>query len=232
MILFDRVSKIYPKSRGAALDKVSLNVATGEFVIIMGRSGAGKSTILKLLTREEKPSSGKIVVGGIDYDDLKKRDIPLLRRRIGVVFQDYKLLPNRTVFENVAFAMEISGMTDSEIKFNVPKILELVGLTHKKDEFPRHLSGGEMQRVSIARAMVRQPKILIADEPTANLDDETSTDIVKLLMKINQYGTTVLMISHDKNMVRRLRHRIIRIEKGQVVGDASAKTRNGGRRAK
>lgn len=229
MILLDRVTKIYPKSRNAALDKVSLNVAPGEFVIIMGRSGAGKSTILKLLTREEKPTSGKIVVGGIDYDDLKKRDIPLLRRRIGVVFQDYKLLPNRTVFENVAFAMEISGMTDEEIEFNVPKILDLVGLTHKKDEFPRHLSGGEMQRVSIARAMVRQPKILIADEPTANLDDETSVDIIKLLMKINQYGTTVLMISHDKNMVRRLRHRVIRVEKGRVVSDTAVK---GGKRAK
>jgi len=223
MILLDRVTKIYPKNRQAALDKVSLNVAPGEFVIIMGRSGAGKSTILKLLIREEKPSSGKIVVGGIDYDDLKNRDIPLLRRRIGVVFQDYKLLPNRTVFENVAFAMEISGMTDSEIQFNVPKILELVGLKGKENEFPRNLSGGERQRVSIARAMVRQPKILIADEPTANIDEATSIDIIKLLIKINQYGTTVLMISHDANMVRRLRHRIVRIEKGKVVSDTAAK---------
>lgn len=223
MILLDRVTKIYPKTKTAVLDKVSLNVAPGEFVILMGRSGAGKSTILKMLTREEKPTSGKIVVGGIDYDDLKKRDIPLLRRRIGVVFQDYKLLPNRTVFENVAFAMEISGMTDNEIQFNVPKILELVGLQDKKDEFPRHLSGGQMQRVSIARAMVRQPKILIADEPTANLDDETSIDIIKLLMKINQYGTTVVMISHDKNMVRRLRHRVVRIEKGKIISDTGPK---------
>lgn len=226
MIMLDRVTKIYPKTRRATLDKVSLNVAPGEFVVIMGRSGAGKSTILKMITREEKPTSGKIVVGGIDYDDLKKRDIPLLRRRIGVVFQDYKLLPNRTVFENVAFAMEISGMTDEEIEFNVPKIIELVGLKGKENEFPRHLSGGERQRVSIARAMVRQPKILIADEPTANLDDETSLEIVKLLLKINKYGTTVIMISHDRNIVRRLRHRIVRIEKGVIVGDTSAKKRS------
>jgi cell division transport system ATP-binding protein len=225
MILLDRVTKIYPKSRQpAALDKVSLNVAPGEFVIMMGRSGAGKSTILKLLTREEKPTSGKIVVGGIDYDDLKPRDIPLLRRRIGVVFQDYKLLPTRTVFENVAFAMEISGMTNQEIQFNVPKILELVGLKGKEDDFPRNLSGGEEQRVAIARAMVRQPKILIADEPTANLDDETSLEIIKLLIKINHYGTTVLMITHD-NIVKRLKHRIVRISKGQIVSDSKRRGR-------
>lgn len=226
MILLNRVTKTYPKSRQPALDNISLSVAAGEFVIIMGRSGAGKSTILKMLTREETPTSGKIIVGGIDYDDLKKRDIPLLRRRIGVVFQDYKLLPNRTVYENVAFAMEISGMTDEEIKFNVPKILNLVGLNGKENEFPRHLSGGERQRVSIARAMVRQPKILIADEPTANLDEETSLDIIRLLMKINKYGTTVIMITHDKNMVRRIRHRIVRVEKGRIVSDIGPKRRS------
>jgi cell division transport system ATP-binding protein len=198
-----------------------LNVAPGEFVVIMGRSGAGKSTILKLLTREEKQTAGKIVVGGIDYDELHDRDVPLLRRRIGVVFQDYKLLPHRTVFENVAFAMEISGMTDREIAANVPKILELVGLKGKEDKFPRQLSGGESQRVAIARAMVRQPKILIADEPTANLDDETSLEIVKLLVKINRYGTTVLMITHDTDIVKKLRHRVVRIAGGRLVGDTS-----------
>jgi cell division transport system ATP-binding protein len=220
MILLDRVSKVYPKSLPPALDKVSLNVAPGEFVIIMGRSGAGKSTILKLITREEKPTSGKIVVGGIDYDDLKNRDIPLLRRRIGVVFQDYKLLPHRTVFENVAFAMEISGMTNQEIEYNVPKILELVGLRGKENEFPKNLSGGEGQRVAIARAMVRQPKILIADEPTANLDEETSLEIIKLLVKINHYGTTVLMITHDTNVVKKLRLRVVGMKNGQVVSDS------------
>ena len=217
MIFFDRVSKRYPKKRKSVLDNVSLNIAPGEFVVIMGQSGAGKSTILKLITREEKQSSGKIVVGGIDYDDLKSRDIPLLRRRIGVVFQDYKLLPHRTVYENVAFAMEISGMTDEEIKYNVPKILELVGLSDKAEEFPSALSGGERQRVAIARAMVRQPKILIADEPTANLDVETKLEIVKLLVKINRYGTTVVMISHDVGIVKKLRHRVIQIEKGRII---------------
>ena len=225
MIFLDRVSKIFPKSPKPALDGFSLNVAPGEFVIIMGRSGAGKSTILKLLTREEKQTSGKIVVGGIDYDELRDRDIPLLRRRIGVVFQDYKLLPHRTVFENVAFAMEISGMTNHEIDVNVTKILELVGLSSKKDKFPRQLSGGESQRVAIARAMVRQPKILIADEPTANLDDETSLEIVKLLVKINKYGTTVLMITHDVGIVKRLRHRVVKISHGRLVGDTAVRSK-------
>lgn len=226
MIFFDRVSKLYPKKRKAVLNNISLNIAPGEFVVIMGQSGAGKSTILKLITREEKQTSGKIVVGGIDYDDLKSRDIPLLRRRIGVVFQDYKLLPNRTVYENVAFAMEISGMTDEEIKFNVPKILNLVGLSDKAEEFPGALSGGERQRVAIARAMVRQPKILIADEPTANLDVETKLEIVKLLVKINRYGTTVVMISHDVGIVKKLRHRVIHIEKGQIVKETKSRRQN------
>jgi len=230
MIFFDRVSKTYPKKRKPVLDNISLDVAPGEFLIIMGQSGAGKSTILKLITREEKQSSGKIVVGGIDYDDLKPKDIPLLRRRIGVVFQDYKLLPNRTVYENVAFAMEISGMTDDEIEYNVPKILELVGLSDKANEFPGSLSGGERQRVAIARAMVRQPKILIADELTANLDEKTSLDIVKLLVKINRYGTTVVMISHDVNVIKKLRHRIIHIEKGRVIRDTKLRGKNAGKK--
>ena len=230
MIFLDRVSKSYPKSDRPVLDKVSLNIAPGEFVVIMGRSGAGKSTILKLLTREEKPTSGKIMVGGIDYDTLRNRDIPLLRRRIGVVFQDYKLLPHRTVFENVAFAMEISGMTNREINKNVPKILELVGLAGKENKFPRQLSGGESQRVAIARAMVRQPKILIADEPTANLDNETSLDIVKLLIKINRYGTTVMMITHDSEIVKKLRQRVVRISSGRIVGDTGQRSTKGAKR--
>jgi cell division transport system ATP-binding protein len=226
VIFFNRVSKFYPKKLKPVLDNVTLNIAPGEFVVIMGQSGAGKSTILKLITREEKPSAGKIVVGGIDYDDLRPRDIPLLRRRIGVVFQDYKLLPHRTVFENVAFAMEISGMTDEEIQFNVPKILELVGLDDKANEFPDALSGGEKQRVAIARAMVRQPKILIADEPTANLDEKTSLEIVKLLVKINRYGTTVMMISHDINIVKKLRHRVIHIEHGRIIKETKPRSKN------
>ena len=223
MIFLDRVSKIYARSSRPALDRVSLSVAPGEFVVIMGRSGAGKSTILKLLIRDEKPNAGKIVVGGIDYDDLRPSDIPHLRRRIGVVFQDYKLLPRRTVFENVALAMEISGMTNREINTNVPKILELVGLRGKENKFPDELSGGEKQRVAIARAMVRQPKILIADEPTANLDEETGFGIVKLLDKINKYGTTVIMITHNTNIVKKIRRRIVTISSGRLASDTSLK---------
>jgi cell division transport system ATP-binding protein len=223
MIFLDRVTKIYPKGRRPALEKLSLSVAPGEFVVIMGRSGAGKSTLLKLLTREEKPDSGKIVVGGIDYDELPDRDIPLLRRRIGVVFQDFKLLPRKTVFENVAFAMEISGMTNAEVRQNVPKILELVGLSGKANDFPRELSGGERQRVAIARAMVRQPKILVADEPTANLDEETSIEIIKLLEKINRYGTTVLMITHETWLARKLRRRVVTLASGRLSGDTAVR---------
>lgn len=171
MILLDRVTKNYSKDSGEpAINKVSLHVAPKEFVILIGKSGAGKSTLLKLLTREIKPDSGKIVVGGIDYDDLADKHIPLLRRKIGVVFQDFKLLPKRTVYENIAFALEISGMSNREIKGAVPKVIDIVGLTGKENKFPNQLSGGEKQRVAIARAIVRQPKILIADEPTGNLD--------------------------------------------------------------
>src|SRR3989344_6955146 len=168
MILLDRVTKTYNR-RGPALDRISLHVEPKEFVLIVGPSGAGKSTLFKLLTREEKPTSGKIIVGGMDYDKLHDRDIPLLRRKIGVVFQDFKLLGNRTVFENVAFALEIAGLPTNEIKHTVPKVLEVVGLKGKEKNYPRELSDGEKQRVAIARAIVRQPKILIADEPTGNL---------------------------------------------------------------
>lgn len=186
---------------------------------MVGTSGAGKSTLLKLLTREEKPTTGKIVVGGIDYDTLKDRHIPLLRRKIGVVFQDFKLLPQRTVFENVAFALEIAGMTNREIKSTVPRIIELVGLTGKEKRFPSQLSGGERQRVAIARAMVRQPKILIADEPTGNLDPKHSWEIVKLLEKINHYGTTVILTTHNAEIVNKLKRRVVTIENGKITSD-------------
>lgn len=208
------------------MDKVSLHIAPREFAIIVGASGAGKSTLLRLLTREEKPTSGKIVVGGIDYDTLDDRDTPLLRRKIGVVFQDFKLLPNRTVFENVALSLEISGHTNREIKENVPKILELVGLRGKGKSFPRQLSGGERQRVAIARAMVRQPKILIADEPTGNLDPKNSWEIVRLLTKINKFGTTVVLITHSTEIVNRLNTRVITIDNGKIISDVA----NGGYR--
>ena len=219
MILLDRVTKNYGKSNKPALNRASIHVGAGEFVIIVGTSGAGKSTLLKLLTREEKPSSGKIVVGGIDYDNLKDKHIPLLRRKIGVVFQDFKLLPNRTVFENVAFALEIAGMTNREIKATVPKVIELVGLKGKEKHFPHQLSGGERQRVAIARAVVRQPKILIADEPTGNLDPKHSWDIVRLLEKINKYGTTVILPTHNVEIVNKLKRRVITIDHGKITSD-------------
>ncbi|MCL2174303.1 cell division ATP-binding protein FtsE [Candidatus Saccharibacteria bacterium] len=226
MILMDRVSKVYKRGVRPALDKVSLHIAPREFVVVVGASGAGKSTLLRLLTREEKPTGGKIVVGGIDYDTLDDRDVPLLRRKIGVVFQDFKLLPNRTVFENVALSLEISGHTNREIKTNVPKILELVGLRGKGKSFPRQLSGGERQRVAIARAMVRQPKILIADEPTGNLDPKNSWEIVRLLTKINKFGTTVVLITHSTEIVNRLNTRVITLDNGKMISDVA----NGGYR--
>ena len=219
MILLDRVTKLYGEDGKPAINRVSLHVEPREFVILVGTSGAGKSTLLKLLTREEKPTSGKIVVGGIDYDDLKDKQIPLLRRKIGVVFQDFKLLPQRTVFENVAFALEIAGMSSREIKSTVPKVIKLVGLEGKEKQFPRQLSGGERQRVAIARAVVRQPKILIADEPTGNLDPRHSWEIVKLLEKINRYGTTVLLTTHNAEIVNRLKRRVVTIEGGKITSD-------------
>ena len=224
MILLDRVTKIYPSTDKAALNRISLFIEPKEFVIIVGTSGAGKSTLLKLLTREEKQTSGKIIVGGIDYDTLDDREIPMLRRRISVVFQDFKLLPNRTVFENVAFALEIAGMTNHEIKNTVPKVIKLVGLSGKEKNFPDQLSGGERQRVAIARAIVRQPRILIADEPTGNLDPKNSWEIMKLLETINAYGTTVLLATHDVEMVNRLKRRVVRLEDGHIVSDQSAGT--------
>jgi len=219
MILLDRVTKTYGKVATPALDRISLHVEPKEFVIVVGQSGAGKTTLLRLLTREEKPSSGKIIVGGIDYDKLKDREIPLLRRKIGVVFQDFKLLPNRTVFENVAFALEIVGATNNEIKATVPKVLEIVNLRGKERRLPVELSGGERQRVAIARAIVRQPKILIADEPTGNLDPKHAWDIIRVLEKINRYGTTVLLTTHNQEIVNKLKRRVVTIQHGQIASD-------------
>ncbi len=220
MILLDRVSKAYSKRSGeTALKRINLHVQPKEFVIVVGPSGAGKSTLLKLITREEKPTTGKIIIGGIDYDKLKDRDIPKLRRRIGVVFQDFKLLPNKTVFENVAFALEIVGMSNREIKGTVPKVLNIVGLKGKEKSYPRELSGGERQRVAIARAIIRQPKILIADEPTGNLDPKHAWDVIKVLEKINKYGTTVLLTTHNQDIVNRLRRRVVTIKDGQIISD-------------
>lgn len=219
MILLENVSKTYPKDTNPALDSVSLHIEPNEFVFLVGKSGAGKSTLIKTITMEERKDAGKIIVGGIDLDFVRKRHIPHYRRRLGVVFQDFKLLPARTVYENVAFALEIAGMSGKEIRRTVPTVLELVGILNKAHKFPRHLSGGEQQRVSIARAIARQPKILIADEPTGNLDKLTRREIIDLLQKINDYGTTILVTTHDENIVNDLKKRVITMKNGRIVSD-------------
>jgi cell division transport system ATP-binding protein len=219
MILLDRVTKTYSKALGPALNRVSLHIEPKEFVIVVGQSGAGKTTLLRLLTREEMPSTGKIIVGGIDYDKLKDKDIPMLRRKIGVVFQDFKLLPNKNVFENVAFALEIVGASSHEIKSTVPRALEIVNLKGKDKNMPLELSGGERQRVAIARAIVRQPRILIADEPTGNLDPKHAWDVIKVLEKINRFGTTVLLTTHNVAIVNKLKRRVVTLEHGKLVSD-------------
>lgn len=219
MILLDDVVKYYPGDKQPALKNVSLHIQPKEFVFLVGKSGAGKSTLIKMLTHEEVPTSGTIMVGGIDYEYIKRRHVPHLRRRLGVVFQDYKLLPARTVYENVAFALEIVGVSNSEIRRTVPKVLELVGLADKAHKFPSELSGGERQRVAIARSMARQPKILIADEPTGNLDPETAWGIVRLLEEINNFGTTILVTTHDESIVNQLKKRVITLRDGEIIGD-------------
>lgn len=222
MIYFDKVSKVYEQGEGkktAALKDITLHIKPKEFVIVVGHSGAGKSTLIKAINREIKPEQGKIFVGGIDYDELKQKDIPYLRRKIGVVFQDYKLLPKKTVYENVAYALEVSGIKSKEIKKRVPIILELVGLSDKGKNFPKELSGGERQRVAIARALVHQPRILIADEPTGNLDPRTAWGIIEILLKINQLGTTVVMTTHNQEIVNKLKKRVIALAHGKVAKD-------------
>ena len=222
MILLDRVTKTYNRDLGSALDRISIHVEPKEFVIVVGQSGAGKTTLLRLLTREERPTSGKIIIGGVDYDKLKDRDIPLLRRKIGVVFQDFKLLPNKNVYENVAFALEIVGVSNKEIRNTVPKVLGIVNLKGKEKRMPHELSGGERQRVAIARAIVRQPRILIADEPTGNLDPKHAWDVIAVLEKINRYGTTVLLTTHNQDIVNKLKRRVITINDGKVVSDLAS----------
>lgn len=219
MILLDSVTKKYPGDEEPALDNVSLHIEPNEFVFLVGKSGAGKSTLIKMLTKEEIPDSGKIVVGGIDLDYVKKRHIPGYRRRLGVVFQDFKLLPRRTVYENVAFALEIIGMSSKDIRKTVPKVLELVDLLPQANKFPGQLSGGQQQRVSIARSVARQPKILIADEPTANLDKLTTSEIIDLLRKINDFGTTILVTTHNESIVNNLGKRVVTLKKGKIVDD-------------
>lgn len=218
LIEMNGVDKKYRRSTTALRD-INIKVNQGEFVYIVGPSGAGKSTFIKLLYREEKATAGTIKVGKFDLNKLRRRDIPMLRRSIGVVFQDYKLLPKKTVFENVAYAMQVIGEKPRDIKKRVPEVLDLVGLKHKMRSFPHQLSGGEQQRVAIARAIVNNPKVLIADEPTGNLDPEISWEIMQLLERINLQGTTILMATHNKQIVDTLRHRVIAIENGRIVRD-------------
>ena len=202
-----------------ALDHVNLKIYRNEFVSLIGPSGAGKSTVIRLLVREELPTEGQILIAGKDIAKLRYADLPYYRRQIGVVFQDFKLLPQKTVWENVSFALEVAGVKNQEIVRRVPKVLELVGLSHRKDNYPAELSGGERQRTAIARALVHGPKLLIADEPTGNLDPENTWDIIRLLLRINQLGTIVLLATHNKDVVDRIRRRVVVIEGGRIVSD-------------
>ena len=214
------VEKVY-KGGISALNGVSIDIEKGEFVFIVGPSGSGKSTFLKLLTKEEEPTKGEIYVAGKNLASLPRWRVPYLRRNVGCVFQDFKLLPNKTVFENVSFALDVIGRPRNVVRRQVPQILELVGLGEKLDRFPDELSGGEQQRVSIARAFVNRPLILIADEPTGNLDPATSVGIMRLLDRINRTGTTVAMATHDHAIVDSMRRRVIELEDGEVVRDQS-----------
>ncbi|MBI1888528.1 MAG: ATP-binding cassette domain-containing protein [Candidatus Spechtbacteria bacterium] len=217
MLSFHSVSKIY--GNYVALDGVSFRVAEHEFVSIVGRSGAGKSTIVKLVLREEEPTRGKISFKGSDLMSLKGKNVASYRRRIGTVFQDFRLLPSKNVYENVAFAMEAGGRSEEEIVRDVPQVLEIVDLGKKAANFPQELSGGEKQRVSLARALVQRPEVILADEPTGNLDPIHTWEIMKLLLKINEFGTAIVLATHDKEVVDFLKRRVITLENGKVVRD-------------
>ncbi len=218
MINFTGVSKIY-NHESVALDDVTFNINPNEFVTIVGRSGAGKSTIIKLLIGEDKPTRGRIFFGQYEVNKLKDKELPALRRHIGIVFQDFRLLPNKTAFENVAFALEVAGRTSSEIRDLVPQVLDMVGLADKANNFPHELSGGEKQRVAIARAMVHRPEVVIADEPTGNLDPFHTAEIINLLLKINELGTTVILATHDREVVNSLNRRVLTLDKGKIIRD-------------
>jgi len=220
VISLRNVSMIYPaQPNKPALDDVSLDIYPGEFVFVVGHSGSGKSTFLRLLTREIKASSGKVIVAGQELTRMRNRKVPYLRRQIGCVFQDFKLLPDKTCYENVAFALECIGKPRSVIKTQVPEVLRLVGLSDRTDAYPDQLSGGEQQRVAVARAMVNRPPLLVCDEPTGNLDPAISLGIMKLLDRINRTGTTVVMATHDREMVDSMRKRVVALEAGHVVRD-------------
>jgi len=218
MIRFKNVTKTYPPDV-VGLKSVNLHIKPGEFVSIVGQSGTGKTTLAKLLIAEERPTKGQIVIGGWDISSIRPSEIPLLRRQIGVVFQDFKLLPKKTVYENVAFALEVCGASGKKIKNIVPQALKIVGLQDKADRYPRQISGGEQQRVVIARALVHRPKIIVADEPTGNLDSLNTREIIDLLKKINEFGTTVVLVTHNREVVNELHRRVITIDRGMIVSD-------------
>lgn len=218
MIKLTNVTKKY-KDGTVALDNVTLYIKPKEFVSVVGQSGTGKTTLIKLIYADERPNTGNIVVGGWDITRIRHSEIPHLRRQIGVVYQDFKLLPKKTVFENVAFALEVCGAPRSRIRYVVPQVLKIVGLESKVDRYPHQLSGGEQQRVVIARSLVHRPKLLLADEPTGNLDNVNTKDIIGLLLKINEFGTTVLLVTHDKEVVDSLKRRVIAIKDGRIVSD-------------
>jgi len=217
MIYFDKVSKHYGDTR--ALDEVTLSIAPKEFVSIVGHSGAGKTTLLRLLLAEEKPTTGSVFFESIDVNDLPSTSLHHYRRKIGTVFQDFKLIPNKTAYENIAFAMEAAGRTDAEIASDVPYILELVNLSEKAGNFPRQLSGGEQQRIAIGRAIINQPEVIVADEPTGNLDPINAFEIVEILKKINELGTTVVITTHNKGVVDAVGRRVVTMDRGKIVRD-------------
>ena len=219
MINFDSVSKQYKNSNTPALDDINLKIEQGDFVFLVGQSGSGKSSLLRLLLKEEKPTSGTVTVDGINVAKLPNRKVPAFRRTMGIVFQDFRLLPGKTVFDNVAFGMEVIGKSKKEIQQRIPALLDLVGLEEKAHRLPSELSGGEQQRVALARAFVNKPKLLLADEPTGNLDPSTSVGIMKLRDRINRTGTTIVMATHDVAIVDQMRKRIVQMENGKIIRD-------------
>lgn len=218
MISFQNVTKIYD-NQSVALEGVSFDVKPKEFISVVGRNGAGKSTIIKLLIGEEKPTKGRIIFGPYEVNKLTPEEMPALRRQIGIVFQDFRLLPNKTAYENISFALEVEGKPQSEIEEFVPQVLDMVGLAHRAYSFPHELSGGEKQRVALARALIHRPALLVADEPTGNLDPIHAAEIVKFLLKINELGTTVILVTHNKDIVNSLNRRVLSVDNGRIIRD-------------
>lgn len=218
MISFQNVSKVY-NSHSVALQDINFTIQPNEFVSVVGRNGAGKSTIVKLLIGEEKPTKGRILFGPYEINKLKPQELPMVRRQIGIVFQDFRLLPTKNAYENIAFALEVEGRPQSEIEEFVPQVLDMVGLANRAYNFPHELSGGEKQRVAIARAMIHRPAVVVADEPTGNLDPINAAEIARLLLKINELGTTVILVTHNKDIVNSVHRRVISLDNGKIIRD-------------